>query len=112
MDKLCYILFILKLYFNLGHNYFKIIIMLYVQELFIKHVQAPLTFQYQGPVSRKILSLEMDLSPLITLVTIVFSMLKITRGLKIFWETGPSCTHNAAMCVHYVNLIKGRLYQI
>ncbi len=31
----------------------------------------------------------MDLSSLITLATIVFSMLKITRGLKIFWETGP-----------------------
>ena len=41
-----------------------------------------------GPVSRKILSLETDLSSLITLVTIVFFMLKITRGLKIFWETG------------------------
>ncbi len=37
----------------------------------------------------KILSLETDLSSLITLATIVFSMLKITRGLKIFWETGP-----------------------
>ncbi len=37
----------------------------------------------QGPVSGKILSLETDLSSLITLVTIVFSM------LKIFWETGP-----------------------
>ncbi len=32
-----------------------------------------------GPVSRKILSLEMDLSSQITLVPIVFSMLKITR---------------------------------
>ena len=41
-------------------------------------------FDYQGPVSRKILSLEMDLSLLITMVTIVFSMLKMTRGLKIF----------------------------
>ncbi len=30
-----------------------------------------------GPVSRKILSLEMDLSSLITLATIVFAMLKI-----------------------------------
>ena len=38
----------------------------------------------QGPVSGKILSLETDLSSLITLATIVFSMLKITRGLKIF----------------------------
>ncbi len=37
-----------------------------------------------GPVSRKILSLEMDLSSLITMVIIVFSILKITRGLKIF----------------------------
>ncbi len=44
---------------------------------------------YQGPVSQRILSLETDLSSLITLVTIVFSMLKITRGLKIFSETGP-----------------------
>ncbi len=40
--------------------------------------------ELQGPVSRKILSLEMDLSSLITLVTIVFSKLKITIGLKIF----------------------------
>ncbi len=31
----------------------------------------------------------MDLSSLIIMVTIVFSKLKITRGLKIFWETGP-----------------------
>ena len=37
-----------------------------------------------GAVSGRILSLETDLSSLITLVTIVFSMLKITRGLKIF----------------------------
>ena len=43
----------------------------------------------QGPVSGKILSLEPDLNSLITLVTIVFSRLKIIRGLKIFWETGP-----------------------
>ncbi len=42
-----------------------------------------------GPVSRKILSLEMDLSSLITMVTIVFSMLKITSGLKIFFEILP-----------------------
>ncbi len=42
-----------------------------------------------GPVSERILSLETDLSSLITLVTIVFSMLKIARGLEIFWETGP-----------------------
>ncbi len=40
----------------------------------------------QGPVSVKILSLEMDLSSLITLVTIVFPMRKITRGLKRFFE--------------------------
>ncbi len=40
------------------------------------------------PVSGRILSLEMDLRSLITLVTIVFSMLKITRGLEVFWETG------------------------
>ncbi len=40
----------------------------------------------------KILSLETDLSSLLTLVTIVFSMLKITRGLKIFWENGPCDT--------------------
>ncbi len=39
----------------------------------------------QGPVSGRILSLEMDLSSLITLVTIVFSMLKITRDLKSFF---------------------------
>ncbi len=38
----------------------------------------------QGPVSGRILSLETDLHSLITLVTIVFSLLKITRGLKIF----------------------------
>ncbi len=43
--------------------------------------------QMQSSVSRKILSLEIDLSSLITMVTIVFSMLKITRGLKIsFFE--------------------------
>ncbi len=34
-------------------------------------------------ICRKILSLEMDLSLLITLVTTVFSMLKISSGLKI-----------------------------
>ncbi len=47
---------------------------------------APPTIPYKhlGSVSRKILSLEMDLSSLITMVTIVFSLLKITRGLKIF----------------------------
>ncbi len=38
----------------------------------------------QGPVSGKILRLETDLNSLITMVTIVFSMLKINRGLKIF----------------------------
>ncbi len=38
----------------------------------------------KGPVSGKILSLEMDLGSLITLVTIVFSMLKMTRGLEFF----------------------------
>ena len=43
-----------------------------------------LDFILQGPGSEKILSLETDLSSLITLVTIVFSMLKITRGLKFF----------------------------
>ncbi len=42
-----------------------------------------------GPVSGKILSLETDLSSLITMVTIVFSMLKITRGLKIFEKLAP-----------------------
>ncbi len=42
------------------------------------------------PVSRKILSLEIDLSTLITMTTIVvFSVLKITTGLKIFPETAP-----------------------
>ncbi len=46
-------------------------------------------FGDKGPVSGRILSLETDLSPLITMATIVSSMLKITRGLKIFWETGP-----------------------
>ncbi len=44
--------------------------------------------RHKGSVSRKTFSLEMDFSSLITLVTIVFSMLKITRGLKIVWETG------------------------
>ncbi len=47
----------------------------------------------------KILTLEMDLSSTITLVTIVFSMLKITKGLKIFWETGPSIFLSAVPCV-------------
>ncbi len=42
------------------------------------------TCMYQGPVSGKILSIETDLSSLITLVTIVFSKLKIARALKIF----------------------------
>ncbi len=35
------------------------------------------------PVSGKILSLEIDFSSLINLPSIVFSMLKITSGLKI-----------------------------
>ncbi len=43
----------------------------------------------QGSVSRKILSLEIDLSSLITMVTIVFSLLKFTRGLKIFEKLTP-----------------------
>ena len=41
-----------------------------------------------GLASRKILCPDMDLSSLITSVTIIFSMLKITRGCKIYWETG------------------------
>ncbi len=48
----------------------------------------------QAPVSRKILRLEMDVSSLITMTTIVFSMLKITRGLKIIgprWCLPQSC---------------------
>ena len=36
-----------------------------------------------GPVSGKILSLETDLGSQITLITIVFSMLKVTRELNI-----------------------------
>ncbi len=44
---------------------------------------------FLGTVSRRILSLEMDLNALITLVTIVFSMLKITRRLKIFLRNWP-----------------------
>ncbi len=43
----------------------------------------------QGPVSRNILSLETDLRSLITMATIVFSMLKITRGPKIFEKLAP-----------------------
>ncbi len=46
----------------------------------------------QGSVSRKSLSLEMDLRSLITIVTIVFSMLKITRGLEIFLRNWPQKT--------------------
>ncbi len=41
------------------------------------------------PVSEIMLSLQTNLSSLITLATIVFPMLKITRWLKIFWETVP-----------------------
>ncbi len=50
--------------------------------------QTPNVENHMGPLSVKILSLEMDLSSLITLttITIVFSMLKITRlsRLKIY----------------------------
>ncbi len=38
----------------------------------------------RGPVSGNILSQEMNLNSLITMATIIFSMLKIARGLKIF----------------------------
>ncbi len=47
------------------------------------------TQDLRGPVSGKILSLETDLSSLITLVTVVFSMLKINRGLKEFLRNWP-----------------------
>ncbi len=59
----------------------------------------------RGSVSRKFLSLEMDLSSLITMVTIIFSMLKITRGLKIFWETG-SRSNTSLEVFHWHCLIK------
>ncbi len=42
-----------------------------------------------GPVSGKILNLAKDLSSLITLVTIAFSMFKITRGFNIFEKLFP-----------------------
>ncbi len=45
----------------------------------------------------------MDLSSLITMVTIVFSKFKITRGLKIFLETGPR-SHKG----HYAGLCQAR----
>ncbi len=38
---------------------------------------------------KKILSIETDLSSLITLATAVFSLLKVTSGLNFFSETGP-----------------------
>ncbi len=38
----------------------------------------------------------MYLGSLITLATIVFSMLKITSRVKIFWETGPRFFYNLA----------------
>ncbi len=44
----------------------------------------------------------MDLSSLITMVTIVFSMLKITRGLKIFWETGPRWQKMQPICLLHI----------
>ncbi len=44
---------------------------------------SPETTCLEGP------SPETDLRSLITLATIVFPTLQITRGLKIFWETGP-----------------------
>ncbi len=46
----------------------------------------------QGPVSGKIFSLETDLSSLIAMATIVFSLLKITRGLNIFLRNCPQST--------------------
>ncbi len=45
-----------------------------------------LTSSNLRPVSEKILSLKTDLSSLITLATIVFSMPKITSGLKDFFK--------------------------
>ncbi len=44
------------------------------------------------PVSGKNLSLETDLRSLITLATIVFSMLKVTRRLKILLRNRPQIT--------------------
>ncbi len=46
---------------------------------------------HHGPVSGKISSLEMNLSPTNTLAIIVPSML--TSGLKIFQEIGPIPRH-------------------
>ncbi len=43
----------------------------------------------QGPVSRKILSLELDLSSLITLVTIVFPCLRSLEDLRFFDKLAP-----------------------
>ncbi len=42
-----------------------------------------------GPVSRKILSLDRNVSTLMPLVSIVFSTLKISFRLKIFLEISP-----------------------
>ncbi len=50
-----------------------------------------------GRFSKKIWSLETDLSSLIALATIVFSLLKVTRGLKILPETGPLSSKDKAM---------------
>ncbi len=43
----------------------------------------------QASVFGKIVSLQTDLSLLIIMATIVFSMMKITSGLKIFREPDP-----------------------
>ena len=72
-----------------------------------------LFFSCLFPCSGKMLSLEKDLSSLTTLVTIVFSRLKITRGLKIFfflrnWSSNyfglsdlKSSTSNFCVCGHF-----------
>ncbi len=60
-----------------GHN-------VYLEKKKTSHCKHGKVNGHLGSLSRKNLSLEMDLSSLITMVTIVFSMLKITRRLKIF----------------------------
>ncbi len=49
---------------------------------------------YLGKGARELLSLDVDLSSLITLATIVFSILKITSGFELFLRNRPLVTPN------------------
>ncbi len=58
----------------------------------------------QSRVSGKSLSLETDINSLITLATIVLSMLRIARGVKIFLRNWPhrslTCVEPDLTCIH------------